>query len=319
MKRFAFFLLIAVGIAAFSAAQTSGSESFRQEGIASWYGEEFDGKPTASGEVFNSKLFTAAHPTLPFGTVLTITNKQNNRRVTVRINDRGPFVAARIIDLSKAAAEVLDMLTTGTAPVLAEQALDTALGPAGEAAPTVASTVTVPVPASPPIQPAAPILIAEPTPAPAPVVVATAELLQAVPQETIAAEPVAPQATFPTPQAPRAPAETPTPPQPLSAPVVSARPAEAMFPAPPAVIKGSMPPAGSTKLYRLQVGAFRVPRNAVDAFVKLESVGLNPAYEKTGDLYRVVLAGLRAEEIQSIAQKLGNAGFREALIREEGN
>jgi rare lipoprotein A len=95
-------------------------EVWRDEGIASWYGPEFDGRPTASGEIFNSALFTAAHPTLPFGTFLKITNKHNNRWVTVKVNDRGPFVASRIIDVSKAAAEHLDMINAGTVPVIIE-------------------------------------------------------------------------------------------------------------------------------------------------------------------------------------------------------
>jgi rare lipoprotein A len=93
---------------------------YREEGNASWYGEEFSGRPTASGEIFNPTLFTAAHPTLPFGTFLFVTNKNNNRQVTVKVNDRGPFVASRIIDLSKAAAEHLDMLDSGIAPVIIE-------------------------------------------------------------------------------------------------------------------------------------------------------------------------------------------------------
>ena len=96
-------------------AQTS--EVFRQEGIASWYGREFEGRPTASGEIFSSSQLTAAHPSLPFGTMLIVTNQHNNRSVTVRVNDRGPFVPARIIDISRAAAEQLDMIVTGTAPV----------------------------------------------------------------------------------------------------------------------------------------------------------------------------------------------------------
>ena len=78
-----------------------------------------------------------------------------------------------------------------------------------------------------------------------------------------------------------------------------------------------MPPAGSTRLYRLQVGAYIVPRNASDAFDKLRNAGLSPAYERYGDYYRVVLPRLRAGEIQPIAQVLGNLGFREAMIREE--
>ncbi|MCL2441773.1 MAG: septal ring lytic transglycosylase RlpA family protein [Treponema sp.] len=88
-----------------------------QEGIASWYGREFEGRPTASGEIFDASQMTAAHPSLPFGTRLIITNQHNNKSVTVRVNDRGPFVPARIIDVSRAAAEQLDMIVTGTAPV----------------------------------------------------------------------------------------------------------------------------------------------------------------------------------------------------------
>ena len=100
--------------------QAQGSDFFRQEGIASWYGKEFDGRPTASGEIFDSAKLTAAHPNLPFGTLLVVTNQHNNKKVTVKVNDRGPFVAARIIDVSRAAAEQLDMIVTGTAPVLVE-------------------------------------------------------------------------------------------------------------------------------------------------------------------------------------------------------
>ena len=75
---------------------------------------------------------------------------------------------------------------------------------------------------------------------------------------------------------------------------------------------------GSTKLYRMQVGAFRVPRNAVDVFERLTAAGLNPRYEPPhDDLYRVVLPELRAADIPAITQILGNSGFKEVLLREE--
>jgi len=78
---------------------------------------------------------------------------------------------------------------------------------------------------------------------------------------------------------------------------------------------------GSTRLYRIQVGSYTIPRNAVEAFDRLRNAGLNPAYERHYErqinFYRVVLPGLRADEIQRAAQILGNAGFREALIRVE--
>ena len=78
-----------------------------QVGTASWYGEYFEGKPTASGEPFNMYDLTAAHPTLPLGTLVKVTNLRNRRTVVVRINDRGPIVPGRIIDVSYSAAKVL--------------------------------------------------------------------------------------------------------------------------------------------------------------------------------------------------------------------
>jgi len=112
-------LLVPQSLAA-QAPMPPAGDFFRQEGIASWYGPQFEGRPTASGEIFNSSHFTAAHPTLPFGTFLLVTNRNNNRQVSVRVNDRGPFVEGRIIDVSQAAAEHLGMIVTGTAPVIIE-------------------------------------------------------------------------------------------------------------------------------------------------------------------------------------------------------
>jgi len=86
-----------------------------QEGIASWYGHPFDGRPTASGEIFDMEKLTAAHRTLPFGAIVRVESLVNQRTAEVKINDRGPFVANRLIDLSHAAAQSISM--TGTASV----------------------------------------------------------------------------------------------------------------------------------------------------------------------------------------------------------
>ncbi len=83
-------------------------------GTASWYGENFDGKPTASGEPFNMYDMTAAHPTLPLGTYVKVTNLRNRRVAVVRINDRGPIVPGRIIDVSYSAAKMLRFQAQGT-------------------------------------------------------------------------------------------------------------------------------------------------------------------------------------------------------------
>jgi rare lipoprotein A len=84
-----------------------------QVGTASWYGQYFEGKPTASGEPFNMYDLTAAHPTLPLGTLVRVTNLRNRRAVIVRINDRGPIVPGRIIDVSYSAAKVLKFQARG--------------------------------------------------------------------------------------------------------------------------------------------------------------------------------------------------------------
>ena len=89
-------------------------------GNASWYGPDFHGKLTSNGETYNMWDMTAAHKTLPMNTIVKVTNKRNGMSTVVRINDRGPFVATRIIDLSKAAANKINMIGHGTAPVKLE-------------------------------------------------------------------------------------------------------------------------------------------------------------------------------------------------------
>jgi len=95
-------------------AAVSGAEAKSiQSGGASWYGPGFHGKKTASGERFNTRALTAAHRHLPFGTKVQVTNERTGRSVVVRINDRGPFVGGRVIDLSKAAAQVVGISGIG--------------------------------------------------------------------------------------------------------------------------------------------------------------------------------------------------------------
>ena len=89
-------------------------------GLASWYGDVFDGRRTANGEIFDQGAMTACHKTLPFGTLVRVVNLRNRHSVIVRINDRGVLRPERIIDLSSAAAEKLGMLDRGTAPVRLE-------------------------------------------------------------------------------------------------------------------------------------------------------------------------------------------------------
>ena len=93
---------------------------YSEEGVASWYGKDFHGKTTANGEVYDMYGMTCAHKVLPFGTQLRVTNLDNNKSIVVRVNDRGPFVANRIIDLTRTGAEQIDMIGPGTARVRLE-------------------------------------------------------------------------------------------------------------------------------------------------------------------------------------------------------
>lgn len=242
-----------------------------ETGIASWYGPEFAGKPTASGELFDPRALTAAHPTLPFGTLVRVTNKNNGKQVTVRINDRGPFVANRNIDLSQAAAEQLDMRQTGTIPVTLE-----VLPPAGTAKPAVTATVAT--------------TVSPPTGAPS----SAPPGLEGPPAVTAPGTQGTP--TMETPGS-------------LGTPAV-AKPSSQGTPA-------ATTPAPKGKSYRIQVGSFKLSRNAVEAINRIKAVGLEPAYERFQDLYRVVVAQVSESNLEMVKAQLGSAGFTAVLIREE--
>lgn len=137
-------VLTLVAVFAFFSACTSARRGPEprvvERGVASWYGPKFDGRATASGERFDMYAMTAAHPSLPFGTVLEVRNLDNGKTCRVRVNDRGPFVRGRIVDLSFAAARALDMVGAGTARV--ELAVVSPHGPG----PVLASAPPPPMP-----------------------------------------------------------------------------------------------------------------------------------------------------------------------------
>jgi rare lipoprotein A len=292
-----------------------------QEGVASWYGAEFAGRPTASGEIFDPSKLTASHPTLPFGTMLTVTNLANGKSVEVRVNDRGPFTKSRLIDVSRAAAEKLGMLGTGTARVRIVVDSLGATAPAGDgvlhlSAPDVSGPAAVAV-----------------TPAPKAVAPARATQIEPIAPNTLAgAAPVPPAKVDALPAVPAAPYTPPVPPAPMvddnaqaGAPDVVTPPdpaaAAATATVPPPVVAQSAQIMGAAiepgMVYRLQVGAFKTPRNAVIAFDRLKKAGLKPAWEPYGEYYRIVLTGVAASDVPSVAAKLGTAGFATAQARLE--
>lgn len=149
---FAFFaacVTTVFGIAAPLAAQDA---LVKIEAVASYYGDEFQGRPTSSGEIFDMNAYTCAHKTLPFGTMLEVTNLANGRKSVVRVNDRGPFVEGREIDVSKAAAYDLGMVSTGTARVSIRK-----VGMDGTAATAASATAPATTASAPALASAAPV------------------------------------------------------------------------------------------------------------------------------------------------------------------
>lgn len=104
-----------------SAVASSSVSKFQQNGVASWYGRQFNGRKTASGEVFNQNGFTAAHRSLPLNCYVKVTNKANGKSVVVKVNDRGPFHANRVLDLSYGAAKQIGITSSGTGNVSIER------------------------------------------------------------------------------------------------------------------------------------------------------------------------------------------------------
>ncbi|THD67678.1 septal ring lytic transglycosylase RlpA family protein [Robertkochia marina] len=107
------FLVIFLLIGSYASVQAQETDSLQTTGMASYYHDKFEGRPTASGQPYRKDSLTAAHPTLPFNTLVRVTNLSNDKSVVVKVNDRGPFVRSRIIDVSKAAAIALDFLEKG--------------------------------------------------------------------------------------------------------------------------------------------------------------------------------------------------------------
>ncbi len=312
---------------------------YRQEGIASWYGAEFEGRPTASGEAFVSAGLTAAHPSLPFGTLVQVTNRHNGKSVVVRVNDRGPFVAARIIDVSRGAAELLDMIVTGTAPVIVES--DVAI-PGVEAAPAPAS----PAKETPPDAKVTATIDSSGT------IAVEGELVEEV-KETATSiaetarevdswlnekgdpgfDPAPKPASDPAVEATKEKADTGIPDSPLaSSPTITSPEKMEEAPAaaerviavekdapalPPARVLPQLPEVKSGTFYRIQVGSYKVERFAALAFDKLEKASFVPAYERYLDMYRVVIPMVPSDKVEWYAGQLGKLGFREVLIRKE--
>jgi rare lipoprotein A len=262
--------------------------SYDQTGIASWYGEDFHGKFTANGEIFDLNALTAAHKTLPMPCVVQVTNLENGRSIQLRVNDRGPYVAGRIIDVSRRAAQLLGFEAQGTAKVevkiLVPQSIE------------VASLAQHNGGASPPnpayAAPVAPVL---------------AQSLQPASDTRVAA--AEPPAPAPQP----APVAAAPPPVPAPTPAPAPRPAAAAMPA--ALV--TVVPVKPSQIY-IQAGAFAVPGNAQKVKSRLDRLGtvnVTGATVNGVQIYRVRLGPIGSvDEADKLLDRVLASGISEARI-----
>ena len=263
------------------------------EGVASWYGEEFAGRTTANGEIFDPTLLTAAHRTLPFGTVLDITNPETNKTVRVRVNDRGPYIGGRVIDLSYAAAEKIGLVEPGIGKVR----IDVVKVGSGEREPPAPFDVTIAeAPASVPARASSnPPAVAFPLPAP-PAEISAGTSTTAPSEVTVESVEVQPErgGTIVRRQVSadgREIEEVPI--GPADAPTATALDRQRSVPT-------RIRPSTRTGHFIVQVGAFSVEENAKRLLERLIAIG-HPAFIDRSDLYRVRLGPFltRSEALQA--------------------
>lgn len=258
---------------------------YDEKGIGSWYGEQFHNRRTANGEIFDMDVPSAAHKTLPLPSIVEVTNLDNGRKLQVRVNDRGPFVDGRIIDLSKAAAEQLGYGRAGVAHVRVRY-----VGPAGKTPFDQPRMIA----AAPP--PAEPRSLARYAP-PARTRVYNSGL---PPAQAAYAAPPPPKAADPD-YVPSAPA----------APVVAAEPA-------PVLASAETVGGGAGSAYRVQAGSFASRGNAERAMAQLGEAGetsIEPIQRAQGVLYRVVVqAGPDEAEAFGVRDRVVALGFSDATV-----
>jgi rare lipoprotein A len=264
--------------------------NYDKTGIASWYGEQFDGRYTADGEIFDLNQLTAAHTTLPMPSIVQVTNLENGRSLQLRVNDRGPFVDGRLIDVSRRAAQLLGFETKGTTPVEVRIIKDASIRVA-EAAMRGGGAIMV-AQAAPAMAPAA----RQPDAAPA------------LPPSALAAKVVA---------GPIVDTRSAALPPPAPAPRVVAGPVPdtQMPPSPP---RFAAAPVGSSGRIFVQAGAFSVRDNAQrvqSRIAPLGSVEVMTASVKGVEVYRVRLGPVQSvEQADRLLQRVVNSGYREARI-----
>lgn len=313
MKRFIITLIALVCLTSLIFAQ---SDIISPETYASYYGEAFNGRPTASGEIFDMNAYTAAHRTLPFGTMVEVTNLENGKKVIVRINDRGPFVGNREIDISKAAAASLDMLSRGVTRVSLRridlndknafgiQNQNTYQGQGEPQASTQYTATTAPQANDQYTAPSATQTSTQYTPQSAQETAPAVNSSQNTDYSQRAPQPQnypAPAASY-TGQSAGMSAQTDTytyeqKKEPIYIPVIASETAG--------------------ELWRIQLGSFTREENAMRLVIQLRKIGFDPAYEKHDKHLRVVLYGISPYDLDKVKTVLKENGFNDYVLRQE--
>lgn len=300
---------------------SSKSRGVVERGVASWYGKKFHGRRTSSGDTYDMYAMTAAHRSLPLPTYARITNLENGRQVVVRINDRGPFVKNRIVDLSFVAAHRLGMVEKGTAQVLLEtiDPVHSAAAPRMAEAPVVKEAIVPLVPsARMPRVSAAHEVIVQVAPAPQ-IAAGPAAHAAAAPALRMAESRQAKEAIVPAPTATQ---------PPVAVPIANGRAASlATPPSPTAYLDASqqMPlsskaAVASSRSVYVQVGAFSQPANAERLSSRLVGLSAVPVRISEGQsggrsIFRVRLGPLAdSEQASGLAAELADAGVNGAHV-----
>ena len=293
---------------------------YDETGLASWYGEAFDGQATANGEIYNLNELSAAHKTLPLPSIVEVTNQRNGRSLRLRVNDRGPYVEGRIIDVSRRASQLLGFETAGTTPVRVRILKDESIQVAQAAMRgQTGSVLLAAAPGSAPIEPRSPVRQAA---APQPVPVARA------------APPVVVAASTPIPDRPPA---RPVPSSPEPRPVVVA--ASTPVPDPPQpntglrhqwpalisqahaeTVHAPVVAAASGRIF-VQAGAFAMPENAQHVRSRIASLGNIQVVQTVVNgtpLYRVRLGPVASPaEADRLLNKVVGSGYPTARVVSE--
>lgn len=274
-------------------------------GVASWYGEEFAGRTTANGEIFDPAGMTAAHRSLPFGTLLDVTNTKTKQTVRVRVNDRGPYIGGRILDLSYAAAQQISLIEPGIGDVVinivhvgnGEREPPVPFEATVAEAPKVVPIIPAPAADVPKVEPLPPV-IATPAPAPEPVAVVERVDVETQRGNTITRTQVGPDGRTLQEVAVADNGETRVVER--SKPAVTPKPARAT-------------PAAALKKFIVQVGAFAVEENAKLLQERLSAIGQR-AWIDRNDLYRVRLGPFATRDAAAEARATLEANGLSAII-----